>query len=342
MDARFPDRKTIHAVLTLATRAPSIHNAQPWRWVDAQDLQLWVDPERQVPNTDPDSRDLLLSCGASLHHAVVALAAMGWQAKVHWLPDPLHPAHLAAIEVSRHPASELDITLAAAIPRRRTDRRHYAWWPVPAADIALIGRRAAGAGVMLRQVESLPKLREIVVQAVEQHATDHDYLTELTAWSGRYASVSGVPARNIPKPDPTSPIPGRLFAGSALEQPPETKAADDGAVVLALGTEDDTSLAAARRRSHKWRCLPLPHWGCRAARSPNPGNRGNAGRRAHRGLRRERVSPDVVACRLGAGECRSASIDASPSARRGRGAAGRLSTGVAARAPRAMTSITHD
>jgi nitroreductase len=247
MSARFLDRRTTHAVLSLATRAPSIHNSQPWRWtVGAESLHLYADPDRHLPNVDPDSRDLLLSCGASLHHAVVALAAMGWQAKVHRLPDALNPKHLATIEVSRHPASELDVTLAAAIPRRRTDRRHYAWWPVPAADIALIATRAAAAEVTLRRVASVPKLQQIVARAAWQHATDHDYLTELTAWSGRYGSVSGVPARNIPTSDPTSPIPGRLFAGAALEQPPETEAADDGAVVLALGTEDDTSLARLR------------------------------------------------------------------------------------------------
>jgi Nitroreductase family len=117
---------------------------------------------------------------------------------------------------------------------------------VPAADITLMGSRAARAGVMMRQVESLPKLQSIVAQAVWRHATDQDYLTELTAWSGRYGSVSGVPARNIPPPDPRSPIPGRMFAGPALAQPPNTEAADDGAVVLALGTKDDSMLARLR------------------------------------------------------------------------------------------------
>lgn len=247
MNARFPDRKTIHAVLSLATRAPSIHNSQPWRWrVGDESLHLYADPDRHLANTDPDSRDLLLSCGASLHHAVVALAALGLQAKINRLPDSLHPAHLAAIEVYRHPATELDIALAAAIPRRRTDRRHYGWWPVPAADITLMGSRAARAGVMMRQVESLPKLQHVVAQAAWQHATDHDYLTELTAWSGRYASESGVPARNTPQSDPTAPIPGRIFAGPALAQPPDTESADDGAVVLALGTKDDSRLARLR------------------------------------------------------------------------------------------------
>lgn len=247
MNARFPDRQSTHAVLSLASRAPSVHNSQPWRWrVSTEGLHLYADPERQLPNIDPDNRDLLLSCGAVLHHAVVALAAMGWQARVTRFPDPLHKTLLATIAPYRQAASELDIVLAAAIPRRRTDRRHYAWWPVPAADINLMGGRAAGAGVVLHRVESLPQLRSIVAQAVWQHLTDHDYLTELAAWSGRYGSVSGVPARNIPPSNQRSPIPGRLFAGAALAQPPDTEAADDGAVVLALGTGDDSKLSRLR------------------------------------------------------------------------------------------------
>ena len=106
MNATFPDRETIHTALSLATRAPSIHNSQPWRWrVGTQSLHLYADPERHLHNVDPDSRNLLLSCGISLHHAVVALAALGWQAKVHRLPNPAEPDHLAAIEVYPHAAT---------------------------------------------------------------------------------------------------------------------------------------------------------------------------------------------------------------------------------------------
>ncbi|PRC62821.1 NAD(P)H nitroreductase, partial [Mycobacterium sp. ITM-2017-0098] len=68
---------------------------------------------------------------AALHHCVVALAALGWQAKVHRFPNPAEQDHLAALELRRYPAADLDVTLAAAIPRRRTDRRHYSAWPVP-------------------------------------------------------------------------------------------------------------------------------------------------------------------------------------------------------------------
>jgi nitroreductase len=247
MNAHYLDSKILHAVLSLAVRAPSIHNSQPWRWrVGAQSLHLYADRGRHLPGTDPDSRDLLLSCGASLHHCVVALASLGWQAKVHRFPNPAEPDHVAAVEVYRHPPTELDVTLAAAIPRRRTDRRHYSWWPVPAGDISLMGARAARAGVMLRRIESLPKLRHTVAQAVWQHATDQEYLTELAMWTGRYASVAGVPARNTPPSDPTSPIPGRLFAGPALAQPPDAAADGDAAVVLALGTKDDSQISRLR------------------------------------------------------------------------------------------------
>jgi nitroreductase len=247
MSTHFPDRETVRTVLSLATRAPSVHNTQPWRWrVGRGSLHLYADRKLHLPSTDPDSRDLILSCGIALHHCVVALAALGWQSKIHRLPNPNESEHLAAVEVYRHPASEVDITLAAAIPRRRTDRRHYSSWDVPADYIALLGARVASADVVLRQIKSLPGLRHIVAQAVWQHATDRDYLAELTTWSGRYASSAGVPARNTPESDPAAPIPPRVFAGPALAQPPDTESIDDNATVLALGTKDDSTLSQLR------------------------------------------------------------------------------------------------
>ena len=96
----------------------------------------------------------MLSCGAALNHCVVAFAALGWQSKIHRLPNPDEHHRLASIELYRYPANEVDITLAAAIPRRRTDRRHYSAWPVPQGDLALMAARAARAGVTLRRVES--------------------------------------------------------------------------------------------------------------------------------------------------------------------------------------------
>ncbi|MCV6968144.1 Acg family FMN-binding oxidoreductase [Mycobacterium bohemicum] len=246
MNARFPDEGTIRTALTLAGRAPSVHNTQPWGWrVGPASLHLYSDAGRQLPHTDPDGRDLILSCGAALHHCLVAFAAVGWQSKVTRLPNPDDPDHLAAIELSPYPADAVDIALAAAIPRRRTDRRHYSHWPVPVGDIALMAARAARHGVTLCRVEDMDNLHDIVVRSVQDHL-NHDYMAELTAWSGRYASVAGVPAHNTPAPDPNAKIPGRLFAGPVLPMPPDTSSADDNAVVLALGTRNDDRMARLR------------------------------------------------------------------------------------------------
>jgi len=247
MDAQFPDEATLRTVLTLATRAPSIHNTQPWRWrVGPTSLDLFCEPDLQLHNTDPDGRELILSCGVALNHCVVALAAMGWQAKVNRLPDPQDPNHLATIEVHPHSPEQADIALAAAIPRRRTDRRAYSSWPVPGGDIAMMAARAARCGVMLRQVGAVDQMKRIVAQAVRDHIGNEEYMRELTAWTGRYGSVAGVPARNTPPSEPSAPIPGRFLAGPSLAQPSGVSAADDSAAILALGTENDDRLARLR------------------------------------------------------------------------------------------------
>jgi nitroreductase len=209
-------------------------------------LHLYADPARHLEHTDPDGRDLLISCGAALNHCSIALTALGWQTKVHRLPNPADPHHLAAIEVHRGAPSEADIALAAAIPKRRTDRRHFSAWPVPLGDVARMGARAARMGVTMRRVEVSPDFRALLAQSVWEHSQDPEYLHELAIWTGRHASVAGVPARSVPESDPHAAVPGRIFAGADLAQPPDASPTKDGGVVLALGTEADDAMARLR------------------------------------------------------------------------------------------------
>ena len=80
---------TLRTALELAGRAPSLHNSQPWRWrLDGSIVHLYLDAARQLRATDPDARELVISCGAALHHLQVALAGQGRQVRVRRLPDP--------------------------------------------------------------------------------------------------------------------------------------------------------------------------------------------------------------------------------------------------------------
>ena len=247
MSETFPDHQTICAAMALATRAPSVHNTQPWRWrIGSNSVHLYAESSLHLIHTDPDGRDLLISCGAALHHATVAFHALGWQPAVRRFPNPAEPDHLAAIELTPCTPEQPDIALAAAIPRRRTDRRYYSGWPVPLGDIALMTARAARLGIGLRRVKLNDVLTNALRQAVSHHVHDPDYLTELTVWSGRYASVAGVPARSTPTPDHSAALPSRIFAGPVLNQAAGTTATDDNGSLLALGTTTDAPIDRLR------------------------------------------------------------------------------------------------
>jgi hypothetical protein len=132
----------------MATRAPSIHNSQPWLWRRRpHGLELYADPTRRLPRTDPVGRDQVISCGAALHHLLVAFAANGQGARVHRLPDPTRPDHLATVEPAADVDPDLDEALAAAIPRRHTDRRPFRPCPVPPEIIGELAEIADRLGV---------------------------------------------------------------------------------------------------------------------------------------------------------------------------------------------------
>ncbi|TRW81192.1 NAD(P)H nitroreductase [Mycolicibacterium sp. 018/SC-01/001] len=247
MTSHLPSRDVLRWALERAVQAPSVHNSQPWLWqIGKRCIHLFANSDLALPRTDPDARDLILSCGAALNHVQIAFAAVGWQARIHRLPDPADPDHLAAVELHPAPPVETDIVLAAAIPRRRTDRRIYSSRSVPDSVIAMMGARAARTGVMLRRFDELTTLKRLVLEAEQRHHCDLGYMAEISTWSGRYGSIAGVPARNAPRPDRRSAIPARTFAGAALPQPPDAEPTQDGAAVIALGTVADDRLSRLR------------------------------------------------------------------------------------------------
>ncbi len=240
------DRQTIRAAVELGSHAPSVHNSQPWRWrLDRHSLLLQADLRRWLPATDGDGRDLVVSCGATLHHTRVALAAAGVHTVVHRIPDPERPDDLAALELSLRSPVDADVQLAAAILRRRTDRRRYSTWDVPESMRAALVQRAAEQGALLQMVTgSASHLLEATLRdaAIAQDDTPA-YQTETAVWSGVESGDDGIPAANLLAATP-DPAHGRRFTpGRLLEEP---SAEPDGAVYAVIGTASDDTLSQLR------------------------------------------------------------------------------------------------
>ncbi|WP_067822732.1 Acg family FMN-binding oxidoreductase [Nocardia inohanensis] len=208
MSAHHPDHHTVRAALALALRAPSVHNTQPWQWrLGDTTVHLYSDDSRHLTHADPDSREMLMSCGAALHHFRIAMRAFGWDTVVHRLPNPAEPRHLAAIEFRHAEPDPEAVRSARAIARRHSDRRRFTSWEVTSGQLDALVAAGAGPGVNVRVVDTggeRTRLQRAFAEAAALHAADPGYNAELSSWSGHHATTEGVPARNaVAVTDPT-------------------------------------------------------------------------------------------------------------------------------------------
>ncbi|WP_068269331.1 Acg family FMN-binding oxidoreductase [Aldersonia kunmingensis] len=241
------DPGTLEQAITLATRAPSVHNTQPWRWRLVDDrIDLFADDSLMLSAADSDGRELLLSCGAALHHLRTACAAAGWATEVERMPRLFHPTHLATIRLTEHRPTSDELSLADAIVQRRTDRRPYDAHPVPPDQLQAVLAAATGTGALAREMSPIEGIYLGAAQraAARRHAGDPDYRLELVMWSGQECTSDGVPASNCVAPQGNAPLPARVFVQGAAAD--DESAPMDYASLIVITTESDDPTARLR------------------------------------------------------------------------------------------------
>lgn len=240
-----------------AGHAPSVHNTQPWRWrVLPDSLELRAVTDRQLTATDPEGRLAILSCGAALHHARVALAAEGWAPAVERFPDPAEKDLLARISGSRRsePTPEA-MRLVQCMQVRHTDRRPVSDEQVPTAAIDEISRAAGleGARLQILDHDQVLELAAAAGHAGSVEAEDPQLREELAYWTGRAGTGTGLPPEVLPEQAPQTTVPARDFgrAGTLPIGPGHDRAA---VYALLFGDEDepDSWLRAGEALSAAW------------------------------------------------------------------------------------------
>lgn len=202
--------------------APSVHNTQPWRWrVSPAGLDLYADRSRQLQIADPAGRLLLMSCGAALHHARLALAAEGWATWIERMPEPDDYDWLARITLDGH-AEVTPETMRhfQAVRLRHTDRRPVADSPVSQDDIEAVRSATTGEGVDLHVLrpDDVIELGVASAHADQVEVTDPEQREELAYWIGGSRSGTGVPDASIPDSPTATVVPGRDFVRSGTLQ----------------------------------------------------------------------------------------------------------------------------
>lgn len=224
MAARF-DEQTVAKLVAEAATAPSMHNAQPWRFrflTGEQLMLLYADPERAMPHSDPDNRALHIGCGAALFNLRVAAAHAGLAASTRLLPDPRDPLLLAAVHLADPSAFPPDDDLARlhpALRERHTSRHPFADKNVP-EDVRGALREAAameGAELLFPGLWHAETVLDLVHDAESRDVMDPRANEDLLRWTrlGPEAdsAVDGVPeyAFGPRKRDGRAPV--RDFAG---------------------------------------------------------------------------------------------------------------------------------
>lgn len=234
-----------------ALRAPSEHNAQPWRWVlDDDHLDLHVDRARRLPFTDHSGRGVLLGCGSALHHLRIALAVAGWDARVrHGLDTDDRP--LARVNVT--PAGAPDVRTRrqfAAIEQRHTDRRRFSARAVTPDLVDALADAARPFGGALHV--AVGGSRQVIIEAMSEAASaqraHEGYAAELQRWTHRFAGArDGVPAGARPdEPRTYGDLDLGRFPSGTLRQPRGGHDHDDASTILVLSAVGDDVVSVVR------------------------------------------------------------------------------------------------
>ncbi|WP_017314305.1 Acg family FMN-binding oxidoreductase [Mastigocladopsis repens] len=240
-------------LLNYAILAPSGHNTQPWLFRIAHEtIELYADRTRALPVTDPQDRELTMSCGAALFNLRLAIRHFGYTDAVKTFPNPDDPDLLAHVWLGNpREETEEEYLLFATIARRHTNRLQFQNWEIPETLLSIMRKSAVEEGAWLEIIEG-EDLRNAVTQLIAegdriQMANPH-FRRELAAWihSNRSVTHDGMPAyaQTVNQLlDFCTPIPAhvtRTFDLGRGQAAKDWELAVGSPILAVLGTNEDT------------------------------------------------------------------------------------------------------
>lgn len=214
-ESDFPASSTaveqLRFLLNYAVLAPSRHNIQPWLFnIVDNSVELYADRLRSLPVTDPDDRELTISCGAALTNLIIAIRYFGYAPAIEICSHPQKPQLLARISLEKGAqATPEEQRLFRAIPLRRTSRQPFERRRLPVLLLSDFEEMARQEGVRLQFVqeeEDRYALASLIATGDRLLWANEQFRQEIAAWTRPVESQArdGVPAYALGRGDMVS------------------------------------------------------------------------------------------------------------------------------------------
>ena len=170
--------KDFQQLATLASRAPSGHNTQPWLFDQEGDtFIIRPDFSKALPVVDPDHRELYISLGCAAENTLLAggkqLTMDNGQLTIHFSP-------------SAKPIVNCQLSIVHSITSRQMNRRLYNRHPITAKSLSALTavQPEANTNFYLWENGSEPfeRLKPFIRKGNEIQMNDPAFLAELKSW----------------------------------------------------------------------------------------------------------------------------------------------------------------
>ena len=170
--------KDFQQLATLASRAPSGHNTQPWLFDQEGDtFIIRPDFSKALPVVDPDHRELYISLGCAAENTLLAggkqLTIDNGQLTIHFSPNA-------------KPIVNCPLSIVNSITSRQMNRRLYNRHPITAKSLSALTavRPEANTNFYLWENGSEPfeRLKPFIRKGNEIQMNDPAFLAELKSW----------------------------------------------------------------------------------------------------------------------------------------------------------------
>jgi hypothetical protein len=246
----------IAGIVQAATRAPSVHNTQPWRFVKTVSsagpcIDVFAVPERALPVIDPNGRELHISVGAAIELAGIAAAGLGVGCLIELLPEPPVANRVARLQLRGQAVpDDHAVQLTKAIDMRYTERDQFDGEPISSEDIdrltSCVSRDDVWVRILQRSSDQV-SLAVLISHADDIERSDPAYDAELASWVRPLGpSPDGVPVEALRPALRASSLRLRDFSSDVPDGPaeyPEPPPPPEHPVVAVIGTPDDDTHA---------------------------------------------------------------------------------------------------